>query len=281
MTTWELEELPKEVAIDGPGRAMTAYPALVDEGDSVAVRLFATPDEQAAAMWDGTRRLLVLGLPSPSRQLRTLVTEDGKKAIAAGPYADFGGWANDCLSCAVDDALTGAGGPVWTSEAFDQLLRIVETETSEVLVTVAADSLEILDELREVRKTMEGLVGDHFADAEWDINEQLDRLIYPGFLTGVGIDRLADMLRYLRAVTRRLEALPGRVERDRELMGRIRELEVERDELSDAIPGSVELIDVAWMLQELRVSTFAQTLGTKGKVSEKRIVEAMQRATTP
>ena len=64
-------------------------------------------------------------------------------------------------------------------------------------------------------------------------------------------------------------------------MERIRELEIERDDLSDAIPGSVELIDVAWMLQELRVSLFAQALGTKGKVSEKRITEMMQRAIAP
>jgi len=281
LTTWDIEDLPMEVEIEGPGRPVPAYPALVDEGESVAVRLFATPDEQAAAMWDGTRRLLVLGLPSPSRHLRSLVTEDGKKAIAAGPYAEFGEWAADCLSCAVDDALTRAGGPVWSSKAFDQLQRIVESETSDVLVTVAADSLEILDELREVREATELLAGDHFADAKTDINEQLDRLFYPGFLTGVGIDRLPDMLRYIRAVTRRLAALPDRVERDRELMERIRELEIERDDLSDAIPGSMELIEVAWMLQELRVSSFAQALGTKGKVSEKRITEAMQRAMAP
>ena len=281
LTTWDIEDLPMEVEIEGPGRPVPAYPALVDEGESVAVRLFATPDEQAAAMWDGTRRLLVLGLSSPSRHLRSLVTEDGKKAIAAGPYAEFGEWAADCLSCAVDDALTRAGGPVWSSKAFDQLQRIVESETSDVLVTVAADSLEILDELREVRAAMKVLAGSQFADARTDISEQLDRLIYPGFLTGVGIDRLPDMLRYMRAVTRRLAALPDRVERDRELMEWIRELEIERDDLSDAIPGSVELIDVAWMLQELRVSSFAQALGTKGKVSEKRIAEAMQRAMAP
>jgi len=281
LTSWDLTNLPKEVEIDGPDRPVTAYPALVDERDSVAVRLFATPDEQAAAMWDGTRRLLVLCLPSPSRHLRSLVTEDGRKAIAAGPYAKFDEWAADCLSCAVDAALTRAGGPVWDSQAFDQLLQMMESETSDVLVTVATDSLEILDELREVHEVMAKLSAERYADARSDINEQIDRLIYPGFLTGVGIDRLADMLRYIRAIRRRLEALPDRVDKDRELMERIRELEIERDDLSDAIPGSVALIDVAWMLQELRVSSFAQTLGTKGKVSEKRIAEAMQKAMAP
>ena len=128
---------------------------------------------------------------------------------------------------------------------------------------------------------MTTLTGERYADAKWDIDEQLERLIYPGFLTGVGIDRLPDMLRYLRAISRRLETLPDRVERDRNLMDRIRELEAQRDQVSDAMPGSIELIDVAWMLQELRVSWFAQSLGTKGKVSEKRITEAMNEAMAP
>ena len=278
LSVWDIGDLPTEVEVDGPGRRVAAYPALVDSGDSVAVRIFATPEEQSAAMWEGTRRLLALDLPSPSRHLRPLVTDDGRNAIAAGPYPTFSDWANDCLACSIDDAIARAGGPVWSSSAFDHLHRTVESEMSDLLISVASDSLEILDELREVRQTMAALTGDHYTDARADINEQLDRLIYPGFLTGVGIDRLSDMLRYVRAITRRLEALPDRVERDRVLMERIREMEAERDELSDAMPGSTELIDVAWMLQELRVSLFAQGLGTKGKVSAKRITEAMRRA---
>ena len=281
LTAWNLGDLPTEVEIDGPGRVVTAYPALVDDGDSVAVRIFATLAEQSAAMWDGTRRLLVLGLPSPSRHLRPLVTGDGKKAIAAGPYSSFNEWSADCLSCAVDDVLARTGGPVWDRKAFDQLLRVVEAETPDLLVAVAADSLEILDELREVREAMAALGGDNWVEVKADIDEQLGRLIYPGFLTGVGIDRLSDMLRYIRAISRRLETLPDRAARDRGLMEQIRELEAERDDLSDAIPDSVELIDVAWMLQELRVSWFAQSIGTKRKVSEKRIREAMQRAIAP
>jgi ATP-dependent helicase HrpA len=232
-------------------------------------------------MWDGTRKLLALGLPSPQRHLRPLVTDDGRKAIAAGPYPSFGDWAADCLSCAVDDVLSRSGGPVWNRQAFEQLRGTVESETHDLLVAVAAESLEILDELREIHEVMATLTGDRYADVRWDIDEQLDRLIYPGFLTGVGIDRLPDMLRYLRAISRRLETLPERVERDHDLMVRIRELEAERDQLSSAIPGSIELIDVAWMLQELRVSWFAQNLGTKGKVSEKRITEAMNEAIAP
>lgn len=170
---------------------------------------------------------------------------------------------------------------MWDAPAFDRLATQIGASSADRLVAVASDALEILDELREIRRTLDDGSVEQYHDATEDVEGQLDRLIYPGFITAVGIDRLPDLLRYLRAISRRLEALPNRVERDRELMERIRDLETERDDLSDAVPDSTDLIDVAWMLQELRVSAFAQTIGTKGKVSEKRIREALARAVAP
>jgi len=281
MTTWETGDLPQTVEIAGPGRPVTAYPTLVDEGDSVAVRLCATTAEQASSMWDGTRRLLVLGMDPAARSLRPLVTDDGRRAIAGGPHESFDAWADDCLACVVDDLLTRAGGPVWHKAVFERLLVLVETQCLEPLVAVASTTLEILDELGEARAALAGLTAEQYGDAKADMDEQLDRLIYPGFVTAVGADRLDDVLRYVRGVKRRIEALPNRVERDREQMERIRNLEDRRDDLSDVVPDSLGLIDVAWMLQELRVSAFAQALGTNGKVSEKRIIEAMAKAVEP
>ncbi len=281
MRGWEGEEIPWSVEIDGPGRAVTAYPALVDEGESVAVHLFATPAERDAAMWEGTRRLLMLNLPSPSPYLRALVTQDGRAAVAVGPHDSFESWAEDCLSCAVDEILTDAGGPVWDRPAFERLLDLCRRESDEVLVGVASAALEILDELQTVRSDMTALEGMRFDPALADMDQQLSRLIYAGFLTAVGIDRLADLTRYVLAIGRRIRQLPDHVDRDREHMERIQDLESERDDLSDAMPGSVELIEIAWMLQELRVGLFAQGIGTKGKVSEKRVREAITNAVMP
>ena len=281
MNSWDLEELPQSVEVDGPGRTVTAYPALVDEGDSIAVRLYATPSERDGAMWEGTRRLLMLNLPSPARYLRPLVTADGRAAVAGGPHGSFEAWAEDCLSCAVDEMLSDAGGPVWDRGAFELILELCRKESADVLVGVASDALEILDEVRTARSAMNSLEGDRFAPALVDMEDQLERLIYPGFLTAVGIDRLTDLTRYVQAIGRRIEQLSDHLDRDRERMERIQDLESERDDLSDAVPGSTELIGVAWMIQELRVSLFAQELGTKGKASEKRIREALARAIAP
>jgi len=281
MITWDLEDLPSFIEIEGPGRPVVAYPALVDEGDSVGARLFATPSEQAEAMWNGTRKLLILNLPSASRRLKPLVTQEGKQAVAAGPYESFGEWADDCMSCAVDAALVSAGGPVWDEPAFNRLQRITRETALDALIDVASESLEIMDEHLEVREAMAEFTTDLYRDAVADIEEQLDRLLYPGVLTAIGRERLADLLRYMRAIRRRLEQIRDHVERDRERMDRVRGLDARRDELSDAVPDAQGLVDVAWMLQELRVSLFSQEIGTKGKISEKRITEAMERAIAP
>ena len=108
-----------------------------------------------------------------------------------------------------------------------------------------------------------------------DVADQVTSLVYPGFVTAVGSRRLPDIRRYLEAAGRRLQRLAENPARDAELMAVIHELEAELDRLRDALPDEPRLLDIAWMIQELRVSFFAQALGTRGKVSEQRIRRAL------
>ena len=95
-------------------------------------------------------------------------------------------------------------------------------------------------------------------------------------LTHMGIGRLDDLHRYLRAIEVRLTKLAETLPRDRERMARIQPLEAEHDKLLDTLPPSPELIDIGWQLQELRVSLFAQQVGVEGTVSEKRVRQALR-----
>jgi ATP-dependent helicase HrpA len=99
--------------------------------------------------------------------------------------------------------------------------------------------------------------------------------VFPGFLTAIGADRIDDVRRYLDAAEWRLRKLPDHPDRDRRNMDLIIELEDEHDRLADMLSWSPELVDVAWMLQELRVSLFAQSIGAKGPISEKRVRAAL------
>jgi ATP-dependent helicase HrpA len=158
--------------------------------------------------------------------------------------------------------------------AFEALLAVTRDNLYAGLTAVAEASLLILGTLRSVRIALVR-VPDKFESSAADVEEQVDRLIYPGFVTGVGAGRLSDVHRYLQAIERRLEQLPENAERDRRRMAAVRRLEDEHDRLREALPDSASLMEVAWMLQELRVSLFAQALGTRGKVSEKRIAQAL------
>jgi ATP-dependent helicase HrpA len=204
-----------------------------------------------------------------------LLTNDAKLAIKSGPYRSTAEWVDDCLACAVGGIMSELGGPAWDAPAFDELLAFTRDTLGERAAAVGHESLAVLATAQAVSAMSSRPGVDPFEESLVDVNEQLAMLIYPGFLAGVGEGRIADVHRYVRAMERRLDHLPGNPGRDLEMMDRANRLENEYERLADLLPSSPELIEVAWMLQELRVSLFAQEIGTRGKVSEKRVERAL------
>jgi ATP-dependent helicase HrpA len=221
--------------------------------------------------------LLLLHLPSPRRLLRPVLEGRDGYLVATGPYETAEEWFEDCLGCALDKVLTDAGGPAWDGASFDALVTQTRSDLPDAALDVGEASLKILEALRQAELAA-GDLPDRDEDAIADVVAQLARFVYPGFLTDVGAERLADVRRYVAAVAYRLQRLPQQRAKDREQMARVRRLEGEFDRIAASYPPSEALGNVAWMLQELRVSLFAQHLGTRGKVSEKRIIKAMEAA---
>lgn len=270
ITSWDFGVLPTTTSIDGPGHSVVAYPALVDMGDSVSIRLMATADEQAEAMWPGLRKLVTMQLPSPRRLLRSVLDGHGPVPIVGSPYADRDEWMHDCLTCAVDEVMA-MHDAVWDGGRFDSLVAAVRSDLADAVQRVGTDAVGVLDALQDANRaiadTPDAVFGDILDDVDW----QMDRFVFPGFLTAVGAERLDDLRRYLEGIAYRLRRLPEDPERDRDRMAIVNSLEAEHDQLSEVLAWSPELVEVVWMLQELRVSLFAQPVGVKGSVSEKRI----------
>jgi ATP-dependent helicase HrpA len=275
LTAWDLGELPRRIEIGDP--VTPAYPALVDRGDSVSVRVLATLAEQADAMWDGTRRLLLLGLATPRKILQPLVDRTTRRLLSFGPYESPSAWIDDCVASAVDSLLFEAGGPAWDATSFDELRRHVRDGVGQRAIDVAAVSLDVHRRLEELGRVV-GRLPETFSGAVADVTRQVNRLVFDGFATDSGASRLPDIERYLRAAIYRVERVPERPDRDAELVARIRALEDEHERLVDALGTTDELYEIGWMLEELRVSLFAQPIGVRGKVSEKRIGEALRDA---
>jgi ATP-dependent helicase HrpA len=275
LTTWAVGSLPKVVTTRAPGHPVRAYPALVDEGDSVAVRLLPTRTEQADAMWAGTRRLLRLTLPAAERALGRLPTRATRRALAAGPWRDEDDWLDDVLTCVLDQLVEAAGGPAWDDAGWAALVDAVRHGLADTVRSVWDDAAAIVTAHARIRAALERLTAPALHDAAIDIGRQLDRLVYPGVLGAVGAARLPDVRRYLAAVERRLAKLADDPARDRQKLGPIVRLEAEVDRAVERHPTDPAAEELIWSLEELRVATFAQDLGTSRPVSEQRIRAAL------
>ncbi|MGQ0615555.1 MAG: ATP-dependent RNA helicase HrpA [Acidimicrobiia bacterium] len=280
LTSWSIGTLPRVAETERDGHTVRGYPALVDETGTVAVRILPSAGEQAAAMWAGSRRLLLLSVPVPAGKLQRLFGNETRLALAYAAHATVAELLDDCTTCAVDRFLADAGGPVWDADAFGALVAAARSGlvpgVTDVATTVAAALLTVRDiEVRTGRLTAPAL-----QPAVADVRAQMARLLGPGWVTATGARRLPDVLRYLRAIDRRLDKLAAAPERDRQLMAQAQQLEQRYDRLR-ARPARTELLaaldGLRWLLEELRVSYFAQVLGTAERVSEKRILNEIAR----
>ncbi|MEV6608927.1 ATP-dependent RNA helicase HrpA [Kutzneria sp. NPDC051319] len=278
VTTWDFGTVPRTHRQAVAGYEVTTYPSLVDRGDHVDVKLLDSAAQQRAAMVLGTRRLLLLQLPSPVKMVVRSLTNDAKLTLSRNPHGGVPALLNDCIATAVDKLVADGGGPVFDQAGFEKLLVRARSGLNETVLDVVNRVRRVLNAAQDVERQ---LAAAKFApDASVrDIRAQLRGLVHADFAAEVGFQRLADVERYLKAIERRLEKLPENPQRDVQRTAEIAEINAEYRTLLDAVPPGepVEkpLRTIGWMIQELRVSYFAQTLGTAYPVSEKRIYKAM------
>jgi ATP-dependent helicase HrpA len=280
LRAWTIGTLPREIEL--PGTGVCAYPALVDEGETAGVRVLDTPAAQRDAMLAGTRRLLLLTVPSPLRFVLDRLPGRGQLALAGAPHGGVRAVLEDALTAAIDGLVAQAGGPAWDEAGFRRLRDHVAGELADETTRVVEQIARILDATRDVQRRLEPLTAPAVQEARRDVEAQLRRLVPAGFATRAGVGRLGDVERYLQAAARRLERLPDAPARDLDRMRAIHELEALHRARVEAWPEGrplpAALREVPWMLEELRVSHFAQSLGTRGQVSSKRIRRALAEA---
>jgi ATP-dependent helicase HrpA len=272
---FDVDAVPRVVRRTHGGHTLTGYPALVDGGDSVAIRVLPTENEQHRAMWLGTRRLLLLGAPSPVKLVLRGLDNDAKLALSANPHGGVAAMLADCIDCAADSVIAAHGGPAWDRAAFEPLRKAMAAELGPAVLDILGDVRGILTSWRAVRGQLATLTAAALRPSADDLRTQLDSLVYPGFIAATGRDRLPDVARYLQAIERRIEGLQRDPQRDRNWTTRVQAVAAEYDQLRRDLPPSVALDEIRWMIEELRVSLFAQTLRTPYPISEKRIHRAL------
>ncbi len=276
---WSFGSLPQSYEQKRGGYSMKAFPALVDEKDSVAIRLFETEQEQQQAMWQGSRRLLLLNIPSPIKYLHEKLPNKAKLGLYFNPYGKVLDLIDDCIACGIDSLIAKHGGPAWSEEGFTQLHEQVRAELNDEVVSIARQVEQILTTANGINKRLKGRVDIALALALSDIKNQVGNLIYRGFVTATGAARLPDVERYLHAIERRLEKLAIDPHRDRAQMLKVEQVQQAWQQMLNKLPpprvNEPEVKEIRWMIEELRVSYFAQQLGTPYPISEKRIMQAI------
>jgi ATP-dependent helicase HrpA len=277
LTAWDFGALP-EVFRAGD---VVAYPALADAGHAVDIQLFETERAARAAMWAGTRRLILLSVPSPVKSIAGSLSTPAKLALSHNPHGGVAAMFADCVSCAADFLIAEAGGPVRDRDAFERLRNAVRASLHEVTTEVVRQTETILRLAHGVAVRLDETPGDTVRAAVDDLRTQLSGLIYPDFVTATGYRRLPSVARYLRAMAWRLDKLPENPGRDAASMAVAQRVQQAcRAAVADLPPARRDDEDVRairWQLEELRVSLFAQTLGTPVPVSETRIMAAIAR----
>ncbi|WP_053205301.1 ATP-dependent RNA helicase HrpA [Jiangella muralis] len=279
LTAWPGGELPRTFEQRRSGHVVTGYPALVDEGATVALKVLPTPADQARAMWTGNRRLLLLSVPSPTSFVQRHLGNRSKLLLSQNPDGSIAGLLDDVAAASVDWLVGEAGGPAWDETAFAALRERVRADLIETVFEVVADVEKVLEVAHRVAAALKGTTSLALTASLVDARDHLARLMPPGFVTSTGRRRLPDLLRYLRGIERRLEKLPTSPQRDHQHLETVRRVTDEYDAALAALPPghgpTPEHDAVRRMIEELRVSLFAQELGTAQPVSEKRLLKAV------
>jgi ATP-dependent helicase HrpA len=281
LTTWDFDELPKLIDTRQGATVIRAYPALVDHGTSVSIALMSTPEDQARATPLGIRRLLLLGIPSPLSYVREHLSQNEKLVLATSPHQNVSALFEDCLVACVDAGLRrrASDGLLWTRGEFEATRAEISAGLLDALYDTVSTVSRILEAVRDADRALRGATSLALLPALTDAREQLAGLIFPGFVSNTGITQLRQLPRYLAGITSRIEKLTVDVARDRAWQTEVQAATAGYLAAGGRIPlaphTSEKLVRVRWMLEELRVSLFAQQLGTAETISAQRIAKAL------
>ena len=276
--TWSFGTLPRTVQRVRNGHQVQGFPALVDEGESVGVRVLLAEAEQRRAMWFGVRRLLLLTVPPPLKAVHDRLDHQARLVLTRNPHGSVPALLSDCAAAAIESLMLGQSWSVWDDTAFANLRRIVETGYEQALTDVVTKTAKVLAAAHAVEGRLVSLPQTTSDPSVDDIRRQRARMLFPGFVSATGRRRLPDLVRYLRAIERRADKLREDPGRDRSLLAVVAVVQEEYEALLRRNPAAVNdepVRAIRWMIEELRVNLFAQSLGTAYPISDQRIFKAI------
>jgi ATP-dependent helicase HrpA len=286
---WDFDTLPKQLAVEQGGITLQGYPALVDEGESVAIRLLDAQSTAISAHRRGVRRLLMLKMPKEMRYLRKNLNQLERMRLlyakVPAPQQDqhSGGHRDledELVAFIVDRTFVNQLPEIRDRRGFEERLSSRRGALMQQANSSCEQLLQILELSHQCRRAISAITQVNWMRSVMDMQQQLDRLVYRGFLQQVADERLADYPRYLQGILKRLEKLTHAAARDQQRMLEMAELQQRWAQWDQQCRQSGRpddrIEEIRWGLEELRISLFAQELGTTYPVSVKRLHRRIQ-----
>ncbi|MBU3022696.1 ATP-dependent RNA helicase HrpA [Aestuariibacter sp. A3R04] len=280
--TWDFEQLPETFTQKLGGFEVQAFPALVRRGNKVDIVLIDEPDKARRQHREGVNVLIRNAMPSPLNYLQAKLPNKAKLGLYFNPFGQIKPLIDDCIFAGIDklvrEFMQNNNKDIRSQQDFKQCVDVVRSEINDTVLAIAKQVEEGLTMAHQCQKQMKGNVPLAMVSALGDIKHHLNSLVYPGFVCEIGSERLSDWNRYIKGLARRLEKLPIDPNRDRMHQQQIEKVEAAFKKAcskfqQDKVPES--LLAIRWMIEELRVSLFAQQLGTAYPVSAKRVLNAI------
>lgn len=278
LATWDFEQLPEKFSRKTGQFEVQAYPALIPSEQGVDIRLFDTQSQANNAHRLGITELVKLVIPSPIKHLQQKLPNKAKLGLYFNPFGSVAALINDCVSAAIDAIVISrfeSHDQVRSKSQFNELCEIARANVNDDVLAIATELEKGLVIAAGIQKQLKGKVDFSLVHALSDVKAHLNQLVFPGFVSYLGTKRLSDWQRYVKALANRIDKLKVDVHRDRLNMLQVEKVNQSLERLLDDYKKQretpLELINTRWMIEELRVSLFAQQLGTKYPISVKRI----------
>ncbi|MGO4784494.1 ATP-dependent RNA helicase HrpA [Cryobacterium sp. W22_MBD10_FK3] len=281
LTTWDFIELPRFIDTKQGDNTIRGYPTLIDDGASVSIRMMSTAEEQARTLPGGVRRLLLLATASPVAYVQQHLKGGEKLSLATSPYRSTQALFDDCLAAAVDDVLyrVRPDGQVFMKAEFDTIRDRVSGVVMDSMFETVGLVARVLTASRAADKALKASTSMALLAALTDAREQLNGLVYPGFVSATGLAQLRHVPRYLGGISTRIEKLNDNPNRDRVWMNEVQSAMARFSDAGGRIPlpadAAPNLVRARWMIEELRISLFAQELRAAESVSLQRIQKVL------
>ena len=221
--------------------------------------------------------MLLLAIPSPVSYVQDHLTQTEKLTLAQSPYRTTVELFADCMAVCIDAGL--AGREVWTRTEFEAVRDEISATIMDSLFQVVSLLTKVIAGSREAEKSIKAASNIAMLSPLADAREQLSALVYPGFASATGITQLHRVPVYLAGIVHRIGKLGENLGRDRVWMTEVQTATARYELAGGHLPSipdaALSLVRARWLIEELRLSLFAQHLGTAEPVSLQRIVRVL------